>query len=423
MNVWIFQTGEPLHSDQGDPRPMRAMNLANTLVESGHSVTIWSSNFYHQEKHHRESCCDSKIIRINKLLKIHLIQSRGYERNISLKRLLDHAELAVNLKKSLSKEENTPDVAFVGYPPIEFALVAVNWLKTKGVPSMLDVKDQWPHIFVDAFPKPVRPLARIIFSPYYYFGRKVLINATAFCSMAQGFLDWMSRFSGRPLLSSDCLVPLSPLPQAFPEESVNRATNWWMEQGIGGDNQKRFFFVGSLSQAFDFEPIIEAARHAQENNLNWQFVICGDGDNADQIKESFIGLSNVIFPGWIDRPKVVALAKLSTIGLAPYKNTDNFISNLPNKIIDYLSLGKPIASPLQGEVERLIQDESVGIHYGRDHTSTLYELLREVCADPQTLAAMSEKAAAIYEKRFSGEKVYLELMERLVNLSKYSNSE
>jgi len=40
MNVWILQTGEPLHIDAGHPRPMRAMNLANALVKAGHIVLM-----------------------------------------------------------------------------------------------------------------------------------------------------------------------------------------------------------------------------------------------------------------------------------------------------------------------------------------------------------------------------------------------
>jgi hypothetical protein len=50
MKIWILQTGEPMPLDRGSPRPMRAMNLASTLVARGHDVTILTSAFYHQEK-------------------------------------------------------------------------------------------------------------------------------------------------------------------------------------------------------------------------------------------------------------------------------------------------------------------------------------------------------------------------------------
>ena len=53
MNIWIFQTGEPLHIDRDNARPMRAINLTNQLVEMGHEVTVWTSTFYHQKKEQR----------------------------------------------------------------------------------------------------------------------------------------------------------------------------------------------------------------------------------------------------------------------------------------------------------------------------------------------------------------------------------
>ena len=103
MNIWILQTGEPLHIDQGNPRPMRAMNLANTLIADGHHVVLWSSAFYHQEKRHR--CRAAETIHVFPQLEIRLISSPGYQRNIGLGRLWDHAILAINLQKQLQQEK------------------------------------------------------------------------------------------------------------------------------------------------------------------------------------------------------------------------------------------------------------------------------------------------------------------------------
>ena len=49
QNIWILQTGEPLHIDQDDLRPMRGMNLADKLSEKGNNVTLISSLFNHQK--------------------------------------------------------------------------------------------------------------------------------------------------------------------------------------------------------------------------------------------------------------------------------------------------------------------------------------------------------------------------------------
>jgi len=152
VKVWILQTGEPLHCDGGNPRPMRAMNLADMLVGRGHSVVIWSSAFYHQEKVHRTTKFES--LKINDLLTINLIPSVGYKKNIGLSRLIDHAQLAWNLSRILEKDIFTkPDVAFVGYPPIECSFVVAHYLTNKSIPFVLDVKDQWPDIFLEPFPK------------------------------------------------------------------------------------------------------------------------------------------------------------------------------------------------------------------------------------------------------------------------------
>ena len=112
LTVWILQTGEPLHSDDGNLRPMRAMNLANALVDKGHNVILWSSGFYHQEKRHRSRIFEK--VHINDKLEIRLIPSCGYKKHIGLMRLLDHFQLAWNLKKLLKKEKTLPDVAFIG---------------------------------------------------------------------------------------------------------------------------------------------------------------------------------------------------------------------------------------------------------------------------------------------------------------------
>lgn len=406
--VWLFQTGEPLHIDSDDSRPMRAMNLANALVEHGHQVVLWSTDFYHQKKRHRYN--SYKAIKVSDKLEIRLIPSRGYVRNIGFDRLLDHAQLALNLKRALKKEQERPCVAFVGYPPIEFASVATTWLMRNKIPVLLDAKDQWPDIFIEPFPNLLKPLARIVFYPYFYMGRKVMCQATGLSSMANGFLKWMRDFSGRGVGKFDGVFPLSPIDQPLSSKTMADAIVWWREKGVVEDGRPRFLFVGSFSQAFDFDTIRKVAALAMSQGLDWQFVLCGAGAMSSEVSELFSGLANVVLPGWVDRPKVVAISKLSLAGLAPYRNIPNFQHNIPNKVIDYLSLKLPVISPLDGEVNGMIENHEIGLKYVEGSADSLFLCLRSLAEDYEMAAFLSGNAATIYKQQFSGEKVYESLV-------------
>ncbi len=78
LKVWILQTGEPLHCDDGSSSPMRAINLANELASRGHSITLISSRFHHQEKHHRVNVITPFLAAEN--IEIHLLRSFGYKK-------------------------------------------------------------------------------------------------------------------------------------------------------------------------------------------------------------------------------------------------------------------------------------------------------------------------------------------------------
>jgi glycosyltransferase involved in cell wall biosynthesis len=411
LTIWLLQTGEPLHIDRGNPRPMRAMNLANALVAAGHRVVLWSSSFYHQEKRHR--VLGSERIAVSPALEIRLIASPGYKRNIGLGRLWDHAILARNLARELKKETEVPNVAFIGYPPIETAAVMTRWLAARNIPCMVDVKDQWPSIFIDALPALLKPLGRIALAPYFYYARRAMRDATALSAMAEGFLQWAAGFAGRSVNQLDRVVPLSmPTGQVSPAE-VEEAGLWWDQQGIKADGTQRICFVGSHSSAFDMDSVFEAATLMARTGNPCQFIFCGEGMYSLDWREKMAGLTNVFFPGWIDRTKIESLALRSSAALAPYRNSEDFVMSIPNKVIDSLALGLPVLSPLHGEVERLIFDFNIGMSYGAVTGNTLVQCIEYLATNPGLRDEFSMNALQLFEERFSFEMVYGGLVRHL----------
>ena len=417
LKVWILQTGEPLHCDEGTPRPMRAMNLANTLVANGHKVTLFSSGFNHTEKTHRVS--QYSEIDINDNLQIRLIPSPGYVKHQGVARLYDHAIMARNLVKQLEQIKELPDVAFVGYPPIEVAYVMTKWLKAHNVPHLLDVKDQWPHIFVDSMPKLLRPIAQVAFAPYFYYGRKAMSTADSLTAMADDFLAWSIDFAGRQANSNDKVVPLTTPKIFFSDEQKAEAETFWKDNGVNLNN-KRVVFAGTITASFDIAPVVEAARYFAEQSakggVSCDFVICGDGPLLSTWKELFFGLDNVYFPGWVDKVQAETLFDDAIASLVPLRNIPNYIGNVPNKVVDGLANAKPILSALKGTVERLIKQDGVGLYYGDEGTS-LADCIERLLLDPALAEKIKHNANSVYLNRYEFETVYQGLVEHLVKLS------
>ena len=408
LTIWILQTGEPLHIDDGNPRPMRAMNLSNKLVEAGHNVVLWSSAFSHQSKKHRTK--EYIVCNVNSNLEVRLIPSCGYKKHIGLMRLFDHFQLAWNLKSLLKKEKLAPDIAFIGYPPIETAAVMSKWLKNRKVPMMLDVKDLWPSMFVDAFPKVVQPFIRVIFHPYFYLAKRAIIDVQGVSAMAPAFLDWVLKFADKVPGKNDRVFRLTSPEGGIDKGELLQAERWWKSCGVS-NSRPVVFFAGSFMSVFDFQPVFKAAKE----NSNCQFVLCGDGDYLDKVKKQMSSLENVIFPGWVNRPQIEALAKISIASLAPYKNIDNFILNTPNKIVDSLLLGLPILSPLRGEVATLIESYNVGFTYG--HSKSLGSCIQSLIDNDTMQEEMSKSAKNLYEDEFQFNKVYDGLVCHLENMA------
>jgi glycosyltransferase involved in cell wall biosynthesis len=416
LTIWLLQTGEPLHTDSGNPRPMRAMNLANALVAAGHKVVLWSSAFYHQEKRHRVA--GSSRMTVSPSLEIRLIASPGYQRNIGPGRLWDHVVLGRNLSTQLAAETTVPDVAFVGYPPIETAAVMTRWLAERKVPCMVDVKDQWPTIFTDPLPGFLRPLGRVALAPYFYYGRRALRDATALSAMAGGFLQWAADFAGRSVHSLDRVVPLTVPTGEISPDKLAEADRWWDAQGIKDDGTQRVCFIGSHSQAFDMNPVAHAARDMAAVGNPCQFVLCGDGEYSSAWRQAMRDLPNVHFPGWIDRAQIESLARRSSAALAPYRNSEDFVMSVPNKVIDSLALGLPVLSPLRGEVMQLISSFNVGISYDDAPGNTLRESLMRLSGEPGLRDSLSANATRLFNARFSFDTVYGGLVRHLEMLAR-----
>jgi glycosyltransferase involved in cell wall biosynthesis len=409
MKIWILQTGEPLHVDKSGLRPMRAMNLSNALIEKGHNVVLWSSDFDHFSKKNRFG--GAKEIEYSSNLKIKLVPSWGYKSHISIARFLDHLVLAFNLNKEL-KTQNIPDVAFIGYPPIETAWVLARWLRKNNVPFLVDIKDAWPDIFIAAIPRPLKNIARVLFAPQFIMMKKVLYWSTGISAPTQRYLRWCQSRSGRQQNKQDRVTPITAPNTLFNKDELQKAEAFLDGVDIKNDGTFRVCFIGTLNSNYDFQPVIKAAL-----NLPIQFVIAGEGPIYWNLKKDCEEIKNIKLIGWVDSVTSDRIYDRSNLAIAPYKDSFDFQMNITNKFYDAMLHKKPILTSLNGAAEDLLKDYKIGVKYNRQDVSDLTRVLSSLLKNPILIRDLSENAINTYMSIYSSEIVYSELVSDLEKLS------
>jgi glycosyltransferase involved in cell wall biosynthesis len=406
MKIWLINEGEALPIDSSNDRLQRMGILAKMMTKIGYSVTWFHSSFHHYRKEQR--CYRDTIIEKDGI-KYVLLYALSYKKNLSLQRILHHKITARHFLKC-SKVEPNPDIIVCAMPTIELTQNAVKYAKKNNIPIVIDIRDLWPDIYKEVVPSPLSPLVSL----YSIIVKKrlslYLKNATAIFSLTDSFLEWGLELIGREKKEYDSVFRMGYISNkiACASTSVCKSLKISTKDFV-------ICFFGTLSMMFNFEPIIEAARILINHN-NIKFVICGDGKALSGIREKADGLPNIHFLGWVDKQVIQEVLSFSSLGIAPYINSENFIKNVPNKFAEYLSAKLPILLGIGGEMETLIKKNNCGVRY-ISAQDLAYQILflknnKSACRE------MSYNAFNLYNMEFNANIVYMDYINQLERICK-----
>ena len=144
------------------------------------------------------------------------------------------------------------------------------------------------------------------------------------------------------------------------------------------------------------------------------FVIAGDGDNRNYIRNLARDVGNLSFPGWLDRQDLQRLLLMSDVGVAPY--VDSAKQSLPNKLYEYMAAGLPILSSLVGESRKLLSEESIGLFYRPGDAAALAGSSRWIAARPELRQNMGSKSLELFNRRFSEDRIYKAMCDHITHL-------
>ena len=404
MRIWLVKIGEPvpIGADLAD-RVHRTGYLAQFLAARKHQVVWWTSSFDHYRK---KQISDEKTVPLGDNLAIRLLRGCGYSKNVGIERLIDHALIARKFRSAIAREPR-PDIIVTALPTVDLCLASLEYGRLRKVPVVLDMRDMWPDIFLDAVPCPLRRLARPLLVPFFRQARYACAHATAITGITEAFVEWGLGRGGRARSSLDRAFPFA-YPATIPcPEAIRNAAAFWDAHGVHtGSDRLVVCFVGNLSRQLDVAHFIEAARTLTGSGRPVQFVVCGAGERLAEYRRAAAAVPGMLFPGWIDAAKIHVLLQRSHVGIDPLPDRYDFLATINNKAVEYLSASLPVvSSPRHGVLCELLQREGCGLSYATGDAASLASVLTALHDHRERLVQMSIRAREVFELQFAAEKV------------------
>ncbi len=399
MKVWLIQVAEVLPLEEG-ARKMRTSMLADALLSRGHQVLWWTSAFDHFNKDWIFP--DDTLRQLREGYQLIALKGRGYHKNVSLARYIDHRTLARKFRKHAEKMEK-PDIIVASTPPHDIAYAAASYAKNHGVPVILDIRDPWPDIFLGVAPVYLRPLLSIVLRRDFQMTRKAMKMADGLVGVTRRLLNFGLNYACREGGERDRIFYLG----SFRKE-VSTQVREEMASRIGGIKDKFIVvFIGTFGHYNHPGILVDCAKMLSETNA--LFVLAGTGELYHQIKREAAGLSNLVLPGWLNQEEISALLDIAHVGICPTprKRDDAF----HNKVFLYLSAGLPIISAFQGELREVIEKRRLGFYYPPGETEALAKYIKKLMEDTALYQEMSRNALEAFKEDFDASVIYREYAE------------
>jgi glycosyltransferase involved in cell wall biosynthesis len=410
MKIWLMQIGEPLPFKPG-VRKMRTALLADELAARGHDITWWASCFDHMSKRWLEE--DDAVYVIADNYRLKLLRGLAYKKNLSLRRFLDHRIIARKFR-TLAPALERPDIIVASFPSHDLAFEAVRYARANDIPIIVDVRDQWPDIFLEYFPAGIAPLFRLILYNDFRMAREALKDATCLTSMMNNLLNWGVEKAGRAPRDCDRVFYLGAQRPQQPEAGKNERL-----QGLDAAIAGKFvvIFIGTFGNYYNPMILVEAARRLRGAAVH--FIIGGDGAYGDSVRQAASGLENVSLTGWLNQAEIEHLLPKAHLGVVPCTAR---ITAFPNKVFTYFSAGIPIISSLDGDLKEILQKHRLGVYYEPNATDQFVSCIEGIMKHSDEYESLKNNVVCMYSEKYDSNLIYKQYADYVELIVQKNNS-
>lgn len=339
----------------------RPHNLARSMADVGHDMTIFSASEHHlrikpapREEH--------STIHLYDGIRYFQIPTRSYSGN-GIGRLLNMLDYSRGIKQLILDIENkllkTPDVIIASSPHLLFFPAISRLAKKLHVKIIFEVRDIWPLSLVEiagisSWHPLVLWMGRIEKLAYKNAEAVVSLLPKAFAHMAKRGLS-LSRFHYIPngIALDEWDGVRIPLPKEH--QSIFRQ--------LRSKGKLIVVYAGSHGIPNALDQILDLSKINKNINCPYHFVLIGDGIEKQKLIQRVEndGISFVTFLPKVSKGQIITALKESDICFIGWKKYDIYKYGIsPNKIGDYFMSAKPIIHAVNAGNDP-VKDANAGI--------------------------------------------------------------
>ena len=351
----------------------------------------WTSNF--SKRCGKRS--ESEIV-VQDNLKIMLVPTTPYQKNISFSRVLFELHFSRNLRKLWNNVDKPDLIITPGTGMITTFRPVWPYIRNRNVKAVYDLMDVHP---INSYMESHHPFLYPVYRIFDWFNKKrekgFYKSAVGVTALGCKQLEIAKQRTGNRNIPSR-LIYNSIYVNEFREAMSNTCSVELPEKS----DWIWCVYAGSLNPSYDIPTVIECARKCEEENRRVLFIIVGGGEYADLCKKSIS--DHLLYLGFQDSKDLPPLYAKCDVGLCTY--ADFSTVDMPDKFYDYTAAGLAIVNSLKGESRDYVEGRRLGVQYKAGDPEDLYE---KVCRfeDADYLAECKKNSWNIGEEFDFGKQV------------------
>ena len=410
--IWYLSMYEPLPVFAPNGKLMRSGHLARAFSRKKIKTLFMTTDFDHHT--HKHIKLPDYIKSVDNYLSIYYIPSKGYKKDISIKRYLHNKDFAYKFLKFSQQQTYKPELIITQIPSLEMGQVVSEYCTKNKIPYVIDIRDLYPDNYKRLFPQKIKFLYKVFFRLQEIKKNKILNNASAITAVSKTFANW----------AANSLSENSPIkPKAFyigypPPSPINvsEKKSFLIKKSLPLD-KKIIVFVGTFSNLINFDNIFKAFEELNLNkNSPWHLCIAGGGYKQNYISEKCSSLNNATFLGWLEPKDIHLLYKSSSLAITPYCSND-FMA-MPNKFFECVAYELPILNSLQGEMSEFIKEYNLGFNFKNNNSESFLNVLKRYENNYDLNFKQKQNLVDLYKKKFLRDEIYDSFAEYIFDLIK-----